>query len=83
MPFPSAAIVRQGQSITGSFNRIQSLASGSASTVSGHIIALKDGNGNSLTTSGPLFLPPGVVVQLLVTSASLDASSAPIMFFTI
>ena len=83
MPFPSVAIVRQGQSITGSFNRIQTLASGSASTVSGHILALKDGNGNLLTTGGALFLPPGAVIELLVTSASLDATSAPIMFFTI
>ena len=83
MPFPTAAIVRQGQSITGSFNRIQTLASGSASNVSGHIIALRDGNGNLLTTSGPLFLPPGSVVELLITSASLDATSAPVMFFQV
>jgi len=83
MPFPSVAIVRQGQSITGSFNRIQSLASGSASTVSGNISALKDGNGNSLTTGGALFLPPGAVIELMITSASLDATSAPVMFFTI
>ena len=83
MGFPSAVLLRQGQSITGSFNRIQTLASGSASNVSGHITALRDGNGNLLTTSGPLFLPPGSVVELLITSASLDATSAPVMFFTI
>jgi hypothetical protein len=89
MPFPSVAIVRQGQSITGSFNRIQSLASGSVVTAGGsafavgHITALKDGNGNSLTTSGPLFLPPGAVIELMITSASLDATSAPIMFFQV
>ena len=83
MPFPSVAIVRQGQSITGSFNRIQTLASGSASTVSGHITALRDGNGNLLTTSGQLFLPPGAVIELMTTSASLDTTSAPIMFFQV
>ena len=83
MGFPSAVLLRQGQSITGSFNRLQTLASGSASNVSGHITALRDGNGNLLTTSGPLFLPPGSVVELLITSASLDATSAPVMFFTI
>jgi hypothetical protein len=89
MPFPSVAIVRQGQSITGSFNRFQVIASGSVVTAGGsafavgHISALKDGNGSLLTTSGPLFLSPGTVVELLITSASLDASSAPIMFFTI
>ena len=83
MGFPSAVLLRQGQSITGSFNRIQTLASGSASNASGHITALRDGNGNLLTTSGPLFLPPGSVVELLITSASLDATSAPIMFFQV
>jgi hypothetical protein len=87
MGFPSAVLVRQGQSITGSFNRIQCFASGSASTANGHISALKDGNGNafSLGTTGAtgLFLPPGTVMDLVITSASLDTTSAPIMFFTI
>jgi hypothetical protein len=83
MPFPSVAIIRQGQSITGSFNRIQALASGSASSVGGNISALKDGNGNLLTNSGALSLPPGAVIELMITSASLDTPSAPVMFFTI
>lgn len=83
MPFPTVAIVRQGQSITGSFNRIQTLASGSASNVSGHITALRDGNGNLLTTGGALFLPPGAVIELMITSASLDVTSAPVMFFQV
>ena len=86
MGFPSAALVRAGQSITGSFNRIQCFASGSASTANGHISALKDGNGNSFslgtTNATGLFLPPGTIVELLITSASLDVTSAPIMFFT-
>ncbi len=89
MPFPSAVLLRQGQSTTGSFNRLQVMASGSVVTAGGsafavgHISALKDGNGNSLTTSGPLFLPPGTVIELMITSASLDTTSAPIMFFSI
>ena len=86
MPFPTAAIVRQGQSITGSFNRFQVLASGSVVTAGGsafavgHITALKDGNGNILP---PFFLSPGQTIELMVTSASLDASSAPVMFFQV
>jgi hypothetical protein len=89
MGFPSAALVRAGQSITGSFNKIQCFASGSVVTAGGsafavgHILALKDGNGNLLTTSGPLYLPPGTIIDLLITSASLDVTSAPIMFFQV
>jgi hypothetical protein len=87
MGFPSAALVRAGQSITGSFNRMQCFASGSASTVSGHISALKDGNGNAfslgITNATGLFIPPGAIVELLITSASLDVTSAPIMFFNV
>jgi len=87
MPFPSAVLVRQGQSITGSYNRIQALASGSASTVSAHITGLRDGNGNSFSLGSgiatALFLPPGTVMELMITSASLDATSAPVLFYTI
>ncbi len=49
MPFPTATIVYQGQSITGSYNRFQVMASGSVVTAGGsafavgHISALKDG----------------------------------------
>jgi hypothetical protein len=91
MPFPSSILAFAGQSITGSYNRLQVMASGSVVTVGGsafavgHIKALKDGNGNSFTfsSSSAIFLPPGTVMDLMITSASLDASSAPIMFFTI
>lgn len=91
MPSPTATLVFQGQSITGSYNRFQVMASGSfaPSTGSGfapgHITALKDGNGNSLISNSntALFLPPGTVVNLTITSASLDTTSAPIMFFQI
>ena len=90
MGFPSAVLLRQGQSITGSFNRLQVMASGSVVTAGGsafavgHISALRDGNGDLLVNSGSvIFLSPGTVIELMMTSASLDASSAPIMFFTI
>jgi hypothetical protein len=91
MPFPTAAILYQGQSITGSFNRFQVLASGSfgpttgSAYAPGHIIALKDGNGNSIniTSATGLYLAAGTVVELMITSASLDTTSAPIMFFQV
>jgi len=91
MGFPSAIIVYQGQSITGSYNKFQVLASGSfgPSTGSvfapGHISALKDGNGTSLiaNSGSAMYLPVGTVVELMITSASLNTTSAPIMFFSI
>jgi hypothetical protein len=91
MPFPSAAIAYQGQSITGSFNRFMVLASGSfgpstgSAYAPGHITALKDGNGNSLgiVSATGLYLPAGAVVELMITSASLDTTSAPVMFFQV
>ena len=91
MGFPSALLVFQGQSVTGSFNRLQVLSSGSITTPGGsalavgHITALKDGSGNSFTftTSSAMFLAPGTAIDLMITSASLDATSAPIMFFSI
>lgn len=91
MGFPSAVLLLQGQSVTGSFNRFQVMASGSVVTAGGsafavgHISALKDGNNNliSFTSGSGLFLSPGTVIELMITSASLDTSSAPIMFFTV
>jgi hypothetical protein len=91
MGFPSAVLVLQGQSITGSFNRLQVMASGSFGPATGsawspgHISALKDGNGNTIpfSSGSGLYLPQGAVMELMITSASLDATSAPIMFFTV
>jgi hypothetical protein len=64
MGFPSAVLLRQGQSITGSFNRLQVMASGSVVTAGGsafavgHISALRDGNSDLLVNSGSaIFLP--------------------------
>jgi len=91
MPFPTATIVYQGQSITGSYNRFQVMASGSVVTAGGsafavgHISALKDGNGNlfSFSSTTGLFVPPGTNVDFTITSASLSSTSAPIMFFQV
>ena len=91
MGFPTATILYQGQSLTGSYNRFQVLASGSVVSAGGsafavgHINGLRDGNGNAFTfsTSSGIFLPPGTVVELMITSASLDTTSAPIMFFQV
>ena len=91
MGFPSATLLFAGQSITGSYNRLQVLSSGSITTPGGsalavgHITALRDGNGNLLTfsTSSAMFVAPGTTINLMITSASLDATSAPIMFFSI
>jgi hypothetical protein len=91
MGFPSAVVLTSGQSVTGSFNKFQVMASGSVVTAGGsafavgHIKALRDGNNDliSFSSGSGLFLPPGTVVELMITSASLDTTSAPIMFFTI
>jgi hypothetical protein len=91
MGFPSAVLVLQGQSITGSFNRLQVLASGSfgpttgSAFAPGHISALKDGNGTTISfnSSSAIYLPQGAVMELMITSASLDTTSAPIMFFKV
>jgi hypothetical protein len=94
VPFPTITILANGQSITGSFYRMTVLASGSQTGTTGspsllapaHIMALKDANNNSiiptaLTGSG-LFISPGVTMDIFVTSASLDTTSAPIMFYS-
>jgi hypothetical protein len=91
MPFPTATIVYQGQSITGSYNRFQVMASGSVVSTGGsafavgHISALRDGNGTlfSFPSTSGLFIPPGTNIDFSITSASLSATSAPIMFFQV
>jgi hypothetical protein len=91
--YPSVTILKNGQSITGSFTKIQVMASGSVVGVApysagapGHFIALKDFNGVDIVSaslgSGGLFVPPGTVIEMIITSASLDATSAPVMFFS-
>ena len=52
----------------------------------GHIMALKDAGGTDLVAAslgaGGLFVPPGTIIEMTITSASLDITSAPIMFWS-
>ena len=90
LQFPSVTIVKNGGSITGSFNKMIVMASGSvvggSAGAPGHIMGLKDYNGSDIVSasmgSGGLFIPPGTVIDMLITSASLDTTSAPILFFS-
>jgi hypothetical protein len=49
-------------------------------------MALKDAGGTDLVAAslgaGGLFVPPGTIIEMTITSASLDTSSAPIMFWS-
>jgi hypothetical protein len=86
VPFPTAGLLINGQSITGSFYKMQVMASGSVVGASAgapaHIRALRDGNGNNLAPAAGIFVPPGTIIEgIMITSASLDATSAPVLFF--
>ncbi len=84
--FPSAGLLMNGQSITGSFYKMQVMASGSVVGASAgavaHFRALKDINGNNIVPAGGMFVPPGTILEFTVTSASLDNTSAPVLFFS-
>jgi len=88
--YPSTKIVKNGESVTGSFYKMQVMASGSVVGASagavGHIMALKDASGFDIVSAsmgtGGLFVPPGTIIEMFVTSASLDTTSAPIMFWS-
>ena len=90
--FPTVTIVKNGQSVTGSFYKIQVMASGSvvgaapySAGAPAHIRALKDSNGVDIVSAsltGGLFIPPGTVIEMMITSASLDATSAPVLFYS-
>jgi hypothetical protein len=90
--YPTVTIVKNGQSVTGSFYKIQVMASGSvvgaapySAGVPAHIRALKDSNGVDIVSAsltGGLFVPPGTVIEMMITSASLDATSAPVLFYS-
>ena len=94
VPYPTITILASGQSVTGSFYKMTVLASGSQTGTTGspslvtpaHVRALKDMNGNSIIptalTSSGLFIPTGVTMEVFVTSASLDSTSAPIAFYS-
>jgi len=87
VPFPTAGLLINGQSITGSFYKMQVMASGSVvggtAGAPAHFMALKDGNGNNLAPAVGIFVPPGTVIEgIMITSASLDVTSAPVLFFS-
>ena len=81
-------IVTAGGSITGSFAGIQSLGTGSVNNPTGSLITGfkydngRDKNNFIIETTGTSFtLPAGAFLYLSITSASLGAGSAPVLFF--
>jgi hypothetical protein len=85
IPVNATAITKiQGQSITGSFAGFVVCPNTSTSpqaTVA-HFKGLKDGNGSELAVSASsLYFAPGYY-PIFVTSASLDATSNNVIFFT-
>ena len=81
----TATLLKQGESITGSFAGFTVLPNSTSSPQSqvAHFKGLKDGNGNSLMLSGSnLFFLAGHGYPIFITSASLDATSANVLFYT-
>lgn len=72
-----------GQSLTGSFSGFTVCAiSGSANgTLNANFTGLKEGSGGSLVSGSILSFGPGTTLPLLITSASLDQNSAPVIFY--
>ena len=87
--YPNVVIKKNGESITGSYYKMQVMASGSviggSAGAPAHIMALKNAEGADIIAgsmgAGGLFIPPGTVIEMTITSASLDTTSAPIMFW--
>jgi hypothetical protein len=83
--YNTATVVTQSQSITGSFTGCLALSSGSNAAVPADFTGLKDYGGNNLVTAGiggHIWLYPGTRLDMNITSASLHATSAPVMFFS-
>ena len=84
--YPSTTLAINGQSVTGSFYKFQVLASGSvvggSEGAPAHFMAIKDAAGNNITPAGGLFIPKGMTVEMQITSASLDTTSAPVLFYS-
>ena len=79
----TARTLVQGQTITGSFAGFVGCQNGTTAYI--HFRGLKDANGVELVTSGSspsLYFKEGQVIPMFVTSASLDATSANVVFFT-
>ena len=79
----SCVTLIQGQSITGSFAGFVGCQNSVTAYI--HFKGLKDANGTELVTSGSpspsLYFKEGQVIPLFITSASLDATSANVVFF--
>ena len=80
---PTVVSIRQGQSVTGSFAgfTVAATTAGSYAVFTG----LKDANGVELCTSGSpetLRFLEGQTYPIFVTSASLAAASANVLFYT-
>jgi hypothetical protein len=80
---PTTVILTQGRSITGSFAgfTVAATTAGSYAVFTG----LKDANGNQLAVSGSpatLRFLEGATYPIFVTSASLAAASANVLFYT-
>jgi hypothetical protein len=84
IPVNATAISLQGgQSITGSFAGFIGCSNTLNTYI--HFTGLRDANGFQLVTSGStpaLYFKEGQVIPLFITSASLDATSANVVFFT-
>ena len=87
-PYNTVTVLANGQSITGSFYKMVAFNSGSSGvnlTAPAHFRGLKDQNGNSLIpaalAANGLFIPPGTTIEALITSASLDGTSAPVLLY--
>jgi hypothetical protein len=83
IPVNATAIsAKAGQTITGSFAGFVGCVAGANNYI--HFTSLKDANGVELATSGSpaaLYFKEGVVIPISVTTASLDATSANVVFF--
>jgi hypothetical protein len=79
----TAISARGGQTVTGSFAGFVGCSAGANNYI--HFTSLKDGSGVELVVSGSpaaLYMKEGVVYPIFVTTASLDATSANVVFFT-
>jgi hypothetical protein len=82
---PTAVLLAQGQSITGSFAgfSVLPITTTAPQTQVAHFTGLRDASGASLLGSGSsLFFTAGQTYPVFVTSASLDATSANVLFYT-
>jgi hypothetical protein len=82
--YTTATVITQSQSLTGSFTGCLALSSGSATATPADFTGLKDLGGNNIVPSaaGHVWLHPGTALNMNITSASLHATSAPVMFFS-